>query len=74
MITDISTMTIVKNNGGVEIISKTKEFDLSSAKVELGRELRKFGRKKEYTEKEFTLAIERYLKNNKGAVIWIKKN
>ncbi len=74
MTTDISTMTIVKNNGGVEIISKTKDFDLSIAKVELGRELRKFGRKKEYTKKEFTLAIEQFLKNNKGAIVWTKNN
>ena len=73
MTTDISTMMIIKNDGGVEIISKTKEFDLKKAKLALGRELRKFGNKKEYTHQEFKLALEKFLNKNGGAIVWIRK-
>ncbi len=67
---DILTFTIVKNNGGVEIITKTQEFDFQKCKTEL---LRSFNNKKRnYSAYEIKSAIEKFLKNNARYIKWIK--
>lgn len=70
---DISIMSIVKNNGKIEIVSKTKDFDFAKCKIELKREFSVFGKKDKYSSKECKTAIERFLSKNLRYVRWIKK-
>ena len=72
IITDknVKTISIVKNNGSVEILSKSSIYDSQNAKTYLARSYKRFV--KNGTEQEITIALEYFLRHNGGNFIWIK--
>ena len=65
-------MTIVKNNGSVEAITKTEKFNGPQFANELTRNLKK--NKKMGTLHETEKAILETLSKSAGGVQWMKKN
>lgn len=68
---DVKALTIVKNNGNVEILSKTPSFNIANAKTQLNRSFKKYV--KNNTDAEINKAISEFLKNYKEGLEWIKK-
>ena len=67
---NVGSFSIVKNNGSVEVITKTNEYSLEKIKTVVGRAYKKIV--KNGTHKEMDEAIEYILSNNGGIVEWIK--
>ncbi len=71
---DIKTMTIVKNNGAVEALTKTSTFDATSMTNSFKRILR--NTVKQQTSSEYSKAVQKFIdKHNTdgGMIEWIKK-
>ena len=68
---NIKTLTIIKNNGSVEILTKSGIYENRKALIELKRCYKKFVNRG--TDEEINKAISAFLKNNKGLFEWIKK-
>lgn len=68
---NIKSLSIIKNNGNVEVLTKTNIYDKNKALVELKRCYKKYVRKG--TDEEIDKAIMAFVKNNKGLLEWIKK-
>lgn len=67
---NIKTISIVKNNGNIEILSKSGVYDSQTAKNYFSRAYKKIV--KNGTEQEITKAIQYFLEHNGGNFIWIK--
>ena len=68
---NIKTLTIIKNNGSVEVLTKSGVYEKRKALIELKRCYKKFVNRD--TDEEINKAISAFLKNNKGLFEWIKK-
>ncbi len=67
---NVKSLSIIKNNGNVEIISKTASFTLKEMKTVYKRAFKKYV--KQGTNEEIDKAIEYMLKKNGGILEWIK--
>lgn len=67
---NIKTLTIVKNNGAVEVLTKSEKYDKDTAMIELKRCYKKYV--SQGMDSEIDKAINAFLKNSKGAFIWTK--
>lgn len=67
---NIKTISIIKNNGNAEILSKSNVYNSQNAKTYLARAYKKIV--KNGTEEEITKALEYFLKHNGGNFIWKK--
>lgn len=67
---NIKTISIVKNNGNIEILSKSGVYDSQTAKNYFSRAYKKIV--KNGKEQEITKAIQYFLEHNGGNFIWIK--
>lgn len=67
---NIKTLSIIKNNGNVETLTKSGFYDKGKALVELKRCYKKYV--KNGTDEEINKAVSAFLKNNKGLFEWIK--
>ncbi len=67
---EIKTMSIVKNSGNVEIITKTPNYEKQRAITSYLRNLKKYAKIK--TKSNFDRAIEQTLSNEKVGIIWKK--
>lgn len=67
---NIKTMTVVKNNGSVEILSKTDEFNKSSAITSYKRQFKKYV--SSGSDEEINKAINGFLTSGKGGLQWLK--
>ena len=67
---NVKHLSIVKNNGNIEIISKTELFTIESMKTVYKRAFKKYV--KQGTNDEIDKAIEYMLKKNGGILEWIK--
>lgn len=65
----VQCMTIVKNDGGVEILIKTDTYDRSKAMTELNRYYKKYAPSK--SDGQITKAIYEFLRKGKGGFKWI---
>lgn len=68
---NVKSISIVKNNGDIEILTKTGIYDYQTAKTYLARSYKKFVRTE--NEQEITKAIDYFLKHNGGNFIWINQ-
>ena len=68
---DIKTLTIVKNNGDVEYITKSKDFDVNILKLEFDRLYRKTVLTNSDAEKD--KFIKNILTKTKSGVIWSER-
>lgn len=71
---NIKTLSIVKNNGIVEILSKTKIYDRTQETIDLKRFVKKYVRN-ENDDTQYSKAIKKYLEyaQKGGTIEWIKK-
>jgi len=67
----VKTLSIVKNSGGIEVLTKTEKFSLDKAKIVLRRSYKKFV--KNNTNAEIDKALADFLKKYKEGLEWIKK-
>lgn len=67
---NVKCLSIVKNNGRVETLTKTDKYDKNKAITEFKRCLRKYVTKG--TDEEIGKAIAAFTKNNKGVLEWKK--
>lgn len=67
---NVKSLSIIKNNGNVEVLTKTNIYDKDKAFVELKRCYKKYVRKG--TDEEIDKAVMTFVKNNKGLLEWIK--
>ena len=67
---DVKSFSIVKNNGLVEIITKTEKYNIEKMKVVYGRAYKKFV--KNGSKEELNKAIEYILSKNGGIIEWKK--
>ncbi len=67
---NVKTISIVKNNGNVEFLTKTSIYDSQNTKTYLARAYKRFV--KNGTNYEITKALEYFFKHNGGNFIWIK--
>lgn len=68
---NVKTLTIVKNNGKVEYLTKSKEFDPSVFKLEYDRLYRKIV--KTGTDSEKNKFVKNLLNKSKSGVIWSER-
>lgn len=68
---NIKALSIVKNNGHIEILVKNPDYSIQKAKTELGRCYKKYVQNN--TETEIDKAINAFIKSGKGGLTWIKK-
>ena len=66
--TNVKTLTIIKNSGGVEFITKTSEFDGNKYKLEYDRLYKKIVLTG--TESEKDKFVRTFLRKTKSGVIW----
>lgn len=67
---DVNSFSIVKNNGSVEIITKTEKYNIEKMKVVYGRAYKKFV--KNGSKEEMDKAIDYILSKNGGLIEWKK--
>lgn len=67
---NVKTLSIIKNNGNIETLTKSDIYDKGRALVELKRCYKKYV--KHGTDEEINKAVNSFLKNNKGLFEWIK--
>lgn len=68
---NIRALSIVKNNGHVEVLVKNQDFSIKKAKTELGRFFKKYVINN--TDEEIDKAINAFIKSGKGGLTWITK-
>ena len=68
---NIKALSIVKNNGHVEVLVKNQDFSIKKAKTELGRVFKKYVMNN--TDEEIDRAITAFVKSGKGGLTWITK-
>ncbi len=68
---NIRALSIVKNNGHVEVLVKNQDFSIKKAKTELGRFFKKYVMNN--TDEEIDKAINAFIKSGKGGLTWITK-
>lgn len=68
---NIRALSIVKNNGYVEVLVKNQDFSIKKAKTELGRFFKKYVMNN--TDEEIDKAINAFIKSGKGGLTWITK-
>lgn len=68
---NVKALSIVKNNGGVEVLSKTDKFDINDAKTALNRAVKKNVMNNTYAE--IDKAMSEFLKKYKEGLEWTKK-
>lgn len=68
----IKTLSIVKNNGEVTVITKTQTYDFESAFIAKQRHIKKYSGEK--TEAEYDILVNKLLEyyEKKGIIEWIK--
>lgn len=67
---NIAVLTVIKNNGGIEILSKLDKFDKKSMAIELRRQIKKYI--KSDTDVEYRTVVKKWInKNNGGMIEWI---
>lgn len=72
---NIKTISIVKNNGGIELLTKTKNYDKKYSQIELRRQIKKYV-KDTADDLQYAKAINKFLEkmqNESGAFEWLKK-
>lgn len=72
---NIKTISIVKNNGGIELLTKTKNYDKKYSQIELMRHIKKYV-KDTTDDLQYAKAINKFLEkmqNESGAFEWLKK-
>lgn len=67
---NIKTLSVIKNSGNIETLTKSDIYDKGRALVELKRCYKKYV--KNGTDEEINKAVNSFLKNNKGLFEWIK--
>ena len=67
---DIKHISIVKNNGEIELLSKTELFDKDSAVIEFRRQFKKYVKKG--TDAEIDKAIIKFIEKSKESISWLK--
>ena len=67
---DLKTLTIVKNNGSIEVLTKTSLYDKSTALTAYKRQFKKYV--KSNADKEIDNAINHFLSSGKGGIQWLK--
>lgn len=67
----VKTLTIVKNNGGVEILTKTNAYNYETAKMYFMRAYKRFVTT-ETNEAQIDKAVQYFLNHNGGNAKWIK--
>ena len=67
---NVKSLSIIKNNGNVEVISKTELFTVKKMKTVYKRAFKKYV--KQGTNEEIDKAIEYILKKNGGILEWVK--
>ena len=68
---NIRTLSVIKNNGNIEVLSKSGIYEKERALIELRRCYKKYVNRG--TDEEINKAISAFLKNNKGMFEWTKK-
>ena len=68
---NVKSLSIIKNNGTVEVLTKTNIYDEKTAKTVLKRCYKKYVING--TDGEIDKAINAFIKNNKGVFEWIRK-
>ena len=66
----VRCLTIVRHDGGVELLIKTDEYSRKKALTELNRSFNEYAKGK--NDKQITKAIFEFLKRGKGGFKWIK--
>ena len=69
----VKHLTIIKNSGNIEVLTKTDKFNYDSSQTELKRYFKKYV--KSGTNAEYNKAISEFLKDNSkqgGMFVWIK--
>ena len=72
---NIKTISIVKNNGGIELLTTTKNYDKKYSQIELMRHIKKYV-KDTTDDSQYAKAINKFLEkmqNESGAFEWLKK-
>ena len=67
---NVKSLSIIKNNGNVEVISKTDSFTVDKMKTAYKRAFKKYV--EQGTNEEIDKAIEYMLKKNGGILKWIR--
>lgn len=67
----IQSISVVKNNGGIEVLTKSTEYDEQNTITHLKRAYKKYVNND--SDEEITKAIDYFLKHNGGNFVWIKK-
>ena len=65
---DVTTLSIVKNNGAIETLTKTATYNKQDAKIRLSRLLKQYV--KNYTDNECDKAITKFIEKSKEELIW----
>ncbi len=68
---NIQSISVVKNNGGIEVLTKSAEYDEQNTITHLKRAFKKYVNND--SDEEITKAIDYFLKHNGGNFVWIKK-
>lgn len=71
---NIKTISIVKNNGGVELITKGKTYSKKDSYIELKRNIKKYV-KDQTDDLQYSKAIEKFLaktQNERNGIEWLK--
>ncbi len=68
---NVSTLTIVKNNGGLETLTKARDYNKEASINELKRAFKKYV--KNGTDDEKDVAVSEFLKRNGGNLLWSTK-
>lgn len=72
---NVKTLSVVKNNGGVEMLTKTDEFDKKQSRLILDRLVKKYV-KDPNADESCSVAVRKYLEHMQkkgGALEWVKK-
>lgn len=72
---NIKTISIVKNNGGIELLTKTKNYDKKYSQIELMRHIKKYV-KDTTDDLQYAKAINKFLEKmqkESGSFEWLKK-
>lgn len=67
----IQSISVVNNNGGIEVLTKSTEYDEQNTITHLKRAYKKYVNND--SDEEITKAIDYFLKHNGGNFVWIKK-
>lgn len=65
----VKCLTIIKNNGGVEILIKTDAYDKRKAETEMQRYYKRYVIAGE--DQQITKAVQKFLKKGQGGFRWM---